>query len=144
RPDPDQPRALLTSTSMTTRRAGLVRQALSAALLASLVAACSGSPGTPAKASPSSPAQASPGVGTAAAPLVLRIGTDDGDQAPGAGQITHFAQEVGTRSHGTIRIEPVWHADGHGVAHWDQAVAGMLFNGKIDLAMVPSRAWDDL
>ena len=28
--------------------------------------------------------------------------------------------------------------------HWDQAIATMLMDGQLDLAMVPSRAWDDL
>ena len=79
-----------------------------------------------------------------AAPLVLRIGTDDDAETPAAEQIRHFADEVSTRSHGTLKIEPVWHAAGEDIPHWDQAVAKLVIAGKLDLAMVPSRAWDDL
>jgi TRAP-type C4-dicarboxylate transport system substrate-binding protein len=79
-----------------------------------------------------------------AAPLVLRIGTDDDAETPAADQIRHFADEVSTRSHGTLKIEPVWHAAGEDIPHWDQAVAKLVIEGKLDLGMVPSRAWDDL
>jgi TRAP-type C4-dicarboxylate transport system substrate-binding protein len=76
--------------------------------------------------------------------ITLRVGTDDGPDFVGAQQIQHFADEVAARSGGAITIEPVWHADGSGQPHWDQAVAKMLFDGQLDLAMIPSRAWDDL
>ncbi len=75
--------------------------------------------------------------------ITLRLGTDDGPDAPGAQQITHFADEVASRSGGAITIEPVWHAD-HDKPHWDQVVAGMVIDGQLDLGMVPSRSWDDL
>jgi TRAP-type C4-dicarboxylate transport system substrate-binding protein len=86
-------------------------------------------------------ASAAPAAHTDA--LVLRLGTDDNDQMPGAQQIKHYAEEVARLSGDKIRIEPVWHADG-GQPHWDQAVATMLLDGELDMAMIPSRAWDDL
>ena len=48
------------------------------------------------------------------------------------------------RSHGQIRIEPVWEAAaGTDVAAgWDQVVARQVVNGPLDMGMIPSRAWD--
>ena len=121
---------------MTTTRITHLRWTIPTALLACLAAACSTSAATSTKAA---------GASSASTPvLVLRIGTNDNDQTPGAAQIKHFAEEVGTRSHGTIRVEPAWQAAGVDPRHYDQAVAGLLENGKLDLAMIPSRAWDDL
>lgn len=81
---------------------------------------------------------------SAAHPVVLRVGTDDGPDAPGAQQIQHFAADVSRLSQGALEIKPVWHADGEGTPHWDQAVAHLVMQGGLDLAMVPSRSWDDL
>ena len=83
-------------------------------------------------------------AGAAGDPLVLRIGTDDGPEAPAAAQITHFAEEVARLSDGSITVHPDWHAAGEGVPHWDQAVARLAVRGDLDLAMVPARAWDAL
>src|SRR4051812_32610458 len=68
-----------------------------------------------------------------AGPVVLRVGTDDGPQAPGARQIEHFADRVYRLSNGSLKIDPVWHADGEGQPHWDQRVAHMAMNGQLDL-----------
>ena len=75
--------------------------------------------------------------------VTLRLGTDDGPDTPGAQQIKHFAGEVARLSGGAVTIKPVWHAD-RGQPHWDQYVARMVMDGRLDLAMVPSRAWDDV
>jgi TRAP-type C4-dicarboxylate transport system substrate-binding protein len=107
--------------------------------------ACSDSHTSPSRTTGHGGASAQPASDPSAGAktVTLRVGTDDGPDFVGAQQIEHFAEEVSTRSGGTVTIEPVWHADGHH-PHWDQAVAKMLFNDELDLAMIPSRAWDAL
>jgi TRAP-type C4-dicarboxylate transport system substrate-binding protein len=102
--------------------------------------ACAGSSGSSPTTTGGGGTTAQPAADTS---LVLTLGTDDMDTMPGAQQIKHFADEVATRSQGAITIEPKWHAAGP-TSHWDQAVAGLLLKGDLDLAMIPSRAWDDL
>ena len=82
-------------------------------------------------------------VASAGQRVTLRIGTDDGPDMPGAQQIKHFAGEVARLSGGAVTIKPVWNADGS-QPHWDQYVARMVMDGRLELAMVPSRAWDDV
>jgi TRAP-type C4-dicarboxylate transport system substrate-binding protein len=100
-------------------------------------AACSGS------ATRSAPHGGSTRAAADGKAVTLRVGTDDGPDTPGAQQIKHFAGEVAQRSGGAVTINPVWHAD-RGQPHWDQFVARMVMDGRLDLAMVPSRAWDDV
>jgi len=117
------------------------------AVTACLASSCSTSSGTSATTESVGPTADSAGAITAADetdPVVLRLGTDDGDDTPGAAQIMHFRDEVSERSGGTITVEPVWHAAGEDQRRWDQKVAGLVLDGDLDLAMVPSRAWDDL
>ena len=76
-------------------------------------------------------------------PVTLTVGTDDFVTYQGAQQIQHFAQEVSKDSHHTLNIEPVYHAGGTR-PHWDQYIAGMVKDGRLDMGMVPSRAWDRL
>ena len=75
-------------------------------------------------------------------PVTLRIGTDDEPGAPASRAIEEFARQVGTRSHGQIRVEPVWQAAGTDVPGWDQAVAHLVMKGDLDMGMIPTRAWD--
>ncbi len=116
------------------------------AVLACGVVACSGSSessttgSTPATSGTS--AQAEPAAATE--PLVLRLGTADGPEAPSAEMIQHLASEVDTLSDGSITIRPVWNAEGEGVPRWDQVVAKLVMDGHVDLGVVPSRAWDEL
>jgi TRAP-type C4-dicarboxylate transport system substrate-binding protein len=82
-------------------------------------------------------------AGGQAAPITLRIGTDDGPGRPAADQIEQFAREVAARSGGRLRIEPVWQAAGDaGQDDWDQKVARMVVSGDLDLGNIPTRAWD--
>lgn len=76
----------------------------------------------------------------------LRIGTDDFPGRPAAEQIEQFAQQVANLSEGRISIEPVWQAAGTESYRpdWDQQVARLVISGELDLALVPSRAWDTL
>ena len=109
----------------TPRRWALV---LVLALLAS-AAACSGDSTTPATVD-------TPG------PVTLKLGTADDDQRPGGLAIVQFVEQVRTMSGGKLLVYPVWEAAGTDVQQWDQAIAGMLKDRKLDLAMIPSRSWD--
>ncbi|MFI5888523.1 TRAP transporter substrate-binding protein [Actinoplanes sp. NPDC051513] len=76
-------------------------------------------------------------------PVTLRIGTNDEPGRPSSREIEEFARQVGTRSHGQIRVEPVWQAAGTDVATgWDQAVAHLVMKGDLDMGMIPTRTWD--
>lgn len=81
-------------------------------------------------------------AGGDAGPVTLRIGTDDYLGRPSANAIQQFAQQVKARSGGQLNIEPVWQAAGQDVDDWDQAVARMVKDGRLDLGMIPTRAWD--
>ena len=81
-------------------------------------------------------------AGGEAAPVTLRIGTNDTPGRPGSDQIEEFARRVTRLSDGKLRIQPVWEAAGPGQTDWDQKVARLVVNGKIDLGMIPTRAFD--
>jgi TRAP-type C4-dicarboxylate transport system substrate-binding protein len=81
-------------------------------------------------------------AGGEAAPVTLRLGTDDGPDRPGGAQIEQFTRQVTELSKGRVRIEPVWHAAGEGVAAWDQVVARKVVRGDLQMGMIPARAWD--
>jgi TRAP-type C4-dicarboxylate transport system substrate-binding protein len=83
-------------------------------------------------------------AGGSSPPVTLRIGTNDEPGAPAARAIEEFARQVTARSHGQIRIEPVWEAAaGMSVAAgWDQVVARQVVDGRLDMGMIPARAWD--
>jgi TRAP-type C4-dicarboxylate transport system substrate-binding protein len=76
------------------------------------------------------------------APVTLKLGTADDDSRPGSLAITEFVEQVRTLSGGKLLVYPVWEAQGQDVRQWDQVVARMLKDRKLDLAMIPSRAWD--
>jgi TRAP-type C4-dicarboxylate transport system substrate-binding protein len=75
-------------------------------------------------------------------PVTLKLGTADADGRPGGLAIVQFVEQVRTMSGGKLLVYPVWEAQGQGVQQWDQVVARMLKDRKLDLAMIPSRAWD--
>ena len=88
-------------------------------------------------------------AGGGSAPVALRIGTEASQGRPESDQIEEFARRVAELSGGDVTIEPVWEAgtlpSGEpppgGV---DQAVAGMVQEGELDMALIPARAWDTL
>jgi TRAP-type C4-dicarboxylate transport system substrate-binding protein len=107
---------------------------LAAAVAAVMLAACSsGSKGDEAAGNK---------AGGDAAPVTLRIGTDDDPGRPGGAQIQEFARQVQELSKGQVRIEPVWQAAGEGAEDWDQVVARKVVRGELDMGMIPARAWD--
>jgi TRAP-type C4-dicarboxylate transport system substrate-binding protein len=75
-------------------------------------------------------------------PVTLRIGTDDEPGRPAADAIEEFARQVQKRSHGRVRIEPVWQAAGVNPKNFDQAVAALVESGRLEMGMIPARAWD--
>ena len=76
-------------------------------------------------------------------PLTLRIGTNDGDDAPAAASIEEFASQVDALSGGAVAIEPAWRAGGPDPHQdWDQVVARMVVSGELDMGLIPARAWD--
>ncbi|TDN90744.1 hypothetical protein [Microbacterium sp. BK668] len=84
---------------------------------------------------------ANPTAEAAAEAVTLTIGTDDSPGVPAADQITALAAEAAKS--GDVVLEPVWHAAGD-TADWDQAIARMVVDSELDLAVVPSRAWASL
>lgn len=117
------------------RPTGALQSVVAAAIVASLLAACSGG-------------SAGDKAGGDAAPVTLRMVTVEGKGAPYAAGVAEFARQVEDLSAGALRIDVVWSgaveffgAFGPGS---DQKVAGLVQNGKLDLALIPARAWDEL
>ena len=82
--------------------------------------------------------------GGAASPVTLRLGTVESDAAPYADEVEQFAEAVETMSDGSIDVEIVWDAAGPLTAEREQQLAAMAQDGDIDLAVVATRAWDQL
>lgn len=72
----------------------------------------------------------------------MRIATADWPARPGAEQIQQFAGQVEKLSHGQLRIEPVWEANGEEHDDWDQVVARKVVEGEMEMGMIPARTWD--
>src|SRR4051794_23834830 len=100
--------------TMPTEGVSAVKLTIIALVTALLVAGCGGG-GTDGDAARTG----------AAKPVVLRLGTDDEPGKPAADQILEFARSVEALSHGSMRVEPAWHAAGD-VPNWDQRVARMV------------------
>jgi TRAP-type C4-dicarboxylate transport system substrate-binding protein len=87
-------------------------------------------------------------AGGEAGPVTLRLGTMESQGAPYGPQIEEFARQVASASGGSVRIEVVWDAAveyfGEFGPDADQKVAGLVQDGKLDMALIPARAWDEL
>jgi TRAP-type C4-dicarboxylate transport system substrate-binding protein len=75
-------------------------------------------------------------------PVTLTMGTNDPPGRVASDQIERFAQEVADRSGGRIVVEPRYEVGGEDATGWDQEVARHVMDGRLDLAVVPARAWD--
>lgn len=75
-------------------------------------------------------------------PVVLTIGLDDKAPTPAGEQVRHLAAEVQRRSDGGLLIKPTYKAAGYPEKDYDQAVARMVTARRLDLGLVPTRAWD--
>jgi TRAP-type C4-dicarboxylate transport system substrate-binding protein len=102
-----------------------------------MIGACA----SPAATGPAAPASQGTKAGPGSAPVTLRIGTRDGPVRPAGVQITEYAKRVDALSGGSLRLEPVWEAV-DGAPNWDQRVARLVAKDALDMALVPSRAWD--
>jgi TRAP-type C4-dicarboxylate transport system substrate-binding protein/DNA-binding beta-propeller fold protein YncE len=78
--------------------------------------------------------------GGVSAPVTLRFGISDPVGRPSQEAVETFIAEVESRSGGSIEVEPVWDAGGGG--GFEEATAGLVIDGTVDLALVASRAWD--
>ena len=117
------------------RPTGALQSVVAAAIVATLLAACSGgSEGDKA--------------GGDAAPVSLRMVTVEGKGAPYADGVAEFARQVEDLSEGSVRVDIVWSGAveyfGAFGPRADQKVAGLVQNGEVDLALIPARAWDEL
>jgi TRAP-type C4-dicarboxylate transport system substrate-binding protein len=76
--------------------------------------------------------------------VTLRLATDDDPEAAAGRQIEEFARQVRRLSEGRLRIHIGWRANGRGPHRraFDQLTARKVIDGKYELALVPSRAWD--
>jgi TRAP-type C4-dicarboxylate transport system substrate-binding protein len=77
----------------------------------------------------------------------LQLGTPDAVGRISSRQAERFAAEVRKRSGGRLRIKVVHEANKKAVGDkpaWDQTLASLVRGGKLDLAIVPARAWDRL
>jgi TRAP-type C4-dicarboxylate transport system substrate-binding protein len=89
---------------------------------------------------PDEPTQAATEASVAA--RVLRLGTQEAGNVPTRVQMEEFVRQVEERSGGRLVIQPVFNAGGDEVRGWDQAVARKAISGELEMAVVPSRAWD--
>jgi TRAP-type C4-dicarboxylate transport system substrate-binding protein len=87
-------------------------------------------------------------AGGAAAPVTLRVGTDDRPERRSVEQLREFARQVEERADGSLRVEVVPQAgddaddaDGE-YPGWDQVVARMVVDGELEMGMIPARTWD--
>lgn len=98
--------------------------ALTIALLLAGMTACTASPPAPS--------------------LSLTLASPDLSTDPNAPLVKHFSDEVARLSQNAIQIEPRWDVTPPGTHHWDQQTAALVADGNYDLALVPSRAFDEL
>lgn len=75
-------------------------------------------------------------------PVTLTMGTNDPQGRVSSDQIEEFARQVGERTSGSVEIEPVYGVAGEDTPGWDQEIARRVIDGRLDLAVVPARAWD--
>ena len=81
-------------------------------------------------------------AGGSGGPVTLRVGTDDTPGRPSGAAIEEFARQARRLSGGRIRIKPVFQAAGKPATAWDQRVARMVMDGRLDMGVIPARAWD--
>jgi TRAP-type C4-dicarboxylate transport system substrate-binding protein len=77
-------------------------------------------------------------------PVTLRMAVADAQGNPSEPYVNEFIDQVKTRSGGAIIIEPTWDAGADTTPAFEQGVAKALIDGKYDLALTASRAWDYL
>lgn len=111
-----------------TRRWTAIASTALVAVVAVLTAGCFGASGTDK-------------AGGAGSPVRLQLATSAQAGSAEARAIEHFRDELAKLSDGAVRVEPVYEAAGH-APRYDQVVADLVRSGRVELAVVPSRAWD--
>ncbi|HVE17808.1 MAG TPA: TRAP transporter substrate-binding protein [Ilumatobacteraceae bacterium] len=74
----------------------------------------------------------------------LRLGTVENEGSPYADEVKEFAKAVSKLSNGSITVDVVWDAPGPFTGQNERKMAAMVSDGQIDLAVVPTRIWDEL
>ncbi|HEU0169987.1 MAG TPA: TRAP transporter substrate-binding protein DctP [Acidimicrobiales bacterium] len=72
----------------------------------------------------------------------MRLGTVETEDAPYADEVEEFADAVERLSDGSLDVEIVWEAPGPHTNESEGQMAEMVRHGEIDLAVVPTRVWD--
>jgi len=77
-------------------------------------------------------------------PISLRLAISDGnDSAPSGHYVLEFVSQVKTLSNGNITIEPVWAAGDTTEVGFERGVIQLVRDGKFDLGIAASRAFDN-
>jgi TRAP-type C4-dicarboxylate transport system substrate-binding protein len=84
-----------------------------------------------------------PAVLAADQPLTLRLATTEDPDRPSQVFLDRFAAEVAEQSDGAMTVEIIYAAGGH-EADKEAVTAGLVQSGDVDLAIVPTRAWNDV
>jgi TRAP-type C4-dicarboxylate transport system substrate-binding protein len=104
----------------------------------------------PVASTPAEP-QASPTTASAPAPtptqikpITLRLAVSDAQGSPSEPYVLEFVDQVKTLSDGNITIEPIWDAGADTTPSFEQGVIKAVTEGKYDLGLGGSRAWDGM
>jgi TRAP-type C4-dicarboxylate transport system substrate-binding protein len=117
------------------------------ALLIAVVALGACSPQAAPPPTATSPA-APPPTATSAAesprsePVALRLAVSDKQGSSSESLVLEFVDQVKTLSNGNITIEPIWDATNDSKAGFEGRVIQLVRDGKADLGLAASRAWD--
>jgi TRAP-type C4-dicarboxylate transport system substrate-binding protein len=76
--------------------------------------------------------------------VTIRLGAVEDQDAPYADEVEHFATSVETMSNGSLHVDIVWETTGPHTAQSEKDLANMVSQGDIDLAIVPTRVWDQV
>jgi len=121
----------MTSTTASTFRISQWRRAATVAVAGCAVLAACGGAGATDKTG-----------GTQRETLSLRLAAVENERVPYAAHIKEFARAVDAASGGSVTIDIQWDAGNPFDGRSEQRVADLARSGDVDLAVVPSRAWD--
>ena len=76
-------------------------------------------------------------------PVTLHFGIPDGDNVLYAPYVVEFVNQVKTLSNGKITIEPVWSAGDSTKVGYEKGVIQLVREGKLDIGLAASRAFDN-
>ena len=80
--------------------------------------------------------------------VTLRLGMADGPGSASTDDAQYFASTLAEETDGAVQVDLVWEAGKEiappGAPVWDDSLITMLRAGKLDIALVPARAWDQV